>query len=58
MQGEDMKKQLLIVTTLDTKGKEAGYVRDCVKKIHMPRKIIRTGQADLRAINKIQRIVD
>jgi len=28
-----MKKQLLIVTTLDTKGTEAGYVRDCVQKL-------------------------
>ncbi len=28
-----MKKQLLIVTTLDTKGSEAGYVRDCVKRL-------------------------
>jgi uncharacterized protein (UPF0261 family) len=31
MRGEDMKKQLLIITTLDTKGREAGYVRDCVQ---------------------------
>jgi uncharacterized protein (UPF0261 family) len=58
MQGEDMKKQLLIITTLDTKGTEGAYVRDCVKKLRMPRKIIRTGQTDLRAINEIQRIVD
>lgn len=28
-----MKKQLLIITTLDTKGREAGFVRDCVKKL-------------------------
>lgn len=28
-----MKKQLLIITTLDTKGREAGFVRDCVEKI-------------------------
>jgi uncharacterized protein (UPF0261 family) len=30
-----MKKQLLIITTLDTKGREAGFVRDCVQKIGM-----------------------
>lgn len=28
-----MKKQLLIVTTLDTKGREAAYVRDCVEHL-------------------------
>lgn len=28
-----MKKQLLIVTTLDTKGREAAYVRDCVERL-------------------------
>jgi uncharacterized protein (UPF0261 family) len=28
-----MKKQLLIVTTLDTKGREAGYVKSCVRKL-------------------------
>jgi uncharacterized protein (UPF0261 family) len=28
-----MRKQLLIITTLDTKGREAGFVRDCVHKI-------------------------
>jgi len=28
-----MKKQLLIVTTLDTKGREAGYVKSCVQKL-------------------------
>ncbi len=26
-----MKKQLLIIATLDTKGREAAYVRDCVQ---------------------------
>jgi uncharacterized protein (UPF0261 family) len=31
--GEEMGKQLLIITTLDTKGREAGYVRDCVQKL-------------------------
>jgi uncharacterized protein (UPF0261 family) len=28
-----MKKQLLIIATLDTKGKEAAYVKDCVQKL-------------------------
>jgi len=28
-----MKKQLLIITTLDTKGREAAYVKDCVQKL-------------------------
>ncbi|MCX5813920.1 MAG: Tm-1-like ATP-binding domain-containing protein [Proteobacteria bacterium] len=28
-----MKKQLLIIATLDTKGREAGYVKDCVLKL-------------------------
>jgi uncharacterized protein (UPF0261 family) len=28
-----MKKQLLIITTLDTKGKEAAYVKDCVQRL-------------------------
>jgi len=28
-----MKKQLLIITTLDTKGREAAYVRDCVEHL-------------------------
>jgi len=28
-----MKKQLLIVTTLDTKGREAAYVKDCVQRL-------------------------
>ena len=28
-----MKKQLLIVATLDTKGKEAAYVKDCVQRL-------------------------
>jgi uncharacterized protein (UPF0261 family) len=28
-----MRKQLLIVTTLDTKGREAAYVRDCVQRL-------------------------
>jgi uncharacterized protein (UPF0261 family) len=28
-----MRKRLLIITTLDTKGREAGHVRDCVKKL-------------------------
>ncbi len=28
-----MKKRLLIIATLDTKGKEAGYVRDCVERL-------------------------
>jgi uncharacterized protein (UPF0261 family) len=28
-----MKKQLLIITTLDTKGREAAYVKDCVKRL-------------------------
>ena len=28
-----MKKHLLIITTLDTKGREAAYVKDCVKKL-------------------------
>jgi uncharacterized protein (UPF0261 family) len=28
-----MKKQLLIMTTLDTKGREAAYVKDCAKKL-------------------------
>jgi uncharacterized protein (UPF0261 family) len=28
-----MKKQLLIVTTLDTKGREAAYVKDCVEHL-------------------------
>ncbi len=28
-----MKKQLLIITTLDTKGREAAYVRDCAQRL-------------------------
>ena len=28
-----MKKQLLIIATLDTKGKEAAYVKDCVQRL-------------------------
>ena len=28
-----MEKQLLIITTLDTKGREAAYVKDCVKRL-------------------------
>jgi uncharacterized protein (UPF0261 family) len=28
-----MKKQLLIITTLDTKGREAAYVKDCVQRL-------------------------
>ena len=28
-----MKKQLLIITTLDTKGREAAYVKNCVQKL-------------------------
>ena len=28
-----MKKQLLIIATLDTKGREAAYVKDCVKRL-------------------------
>lgn len=28
-----MKKQLLIIATLDTKGKEAAYVKDCAQKL-------------------------
>ena len=28
-----MKKQLLIITTLDTKGREAAYVKDCVEHL-------------------------
>ncbi len=28
-----MKKQLLIIATLDTKGREAAYVKDCVQKL-------------------------
>jgi uncharacterized protein (UPF0261 family) len=28
-----MKKQLLIITTLDTKGRKAGFVRDDAQKI-------------------------
>jgi uncharacterized protein (UPF0261 family) len=28
-----MKKQLLIITTLDTKGKEAAYVKNCVQEL-------------------------
>lgn len=28
-----MKKQLLIITTLDTKGREAAYVKDCVERL-------------------------
>jgi len=28
-----MRKRLLIITTLDTKGREAGHVRDCVQKL-------------------------
>jgi uncharacterized protein (UPF0261 family) len=28
-----MRKQLLIVTTLDTKGREAAYVKDCVERL-------------------------
>ena len=28
-----MKKQLLIITTLDTKGREAVYVKDCVERL-------------------------
>jgi uncharacterized protein (UPF0261 family) len=28
-----MKKQLLIISTLDTKGKEAAYVKDCVQRL-------------------------
>jgi uncharacterized protein (UPF0261 family) len=31
--GEEMRKRLLIITTLDTKGREAGHVRDCVQKL-------------------------
>jgi uncharacterized protein (UPF0261 family) len=30
-----MKKQLLIIATLDTKGREAAYVRDCVKSLEI-----------------------
>ncbi len=30
---EEMKKQLLIITTLDTKGREAARVRDCVTRL-------------------------
>lgn len=28
-----MKKRLLIIATLDTKGKEAAYVKDCAQKL-------------------------
>ena len=28
-----MKKQLLIIATLDTKGREAAHVKDCVKRL-------------------------
>jgi uncharacterized protein (UPF0261 family) len=28
-----MKKQLLIITTLDTKGREAAYVKECVRRL-------------------------
>ena len=28
-----MKKQLLIITTLDTKGREAAFVKNCVKEL-------------------------
>ena len=28
-----MKKHLLIIATLDTKGREAAYVKDCVQKL-------------------------
>jgi uncharacterized protein (UPF0261 family) len=28
-----MKKQLLIIATLDTKGREAAYVKDCVQRL-------------------------
>lgn len=30
---EEMKKQLLIITTLDTKGREAAHIRDCVQTL-------------------------
>ena len=30
---EEMKKQLLIITTLDTKGREAAHIRDCVQRL-------------------------
>jgi uncharacterized protein (UPF0261 family) len=31
LERQKMKKQLLIIATLDTKGREAAYVKDCVQ---------------------------